>query len=1101
MRRLVCLALLLPFLLAPAPATSAPAAAVPAFLETDKVTRPVAPGLTLTSFDRIDSAGWLRADALSADLGRTSVDYLYSGSVSTPEPLSGPANRAHAVAAVNGDFFDINNSSAAQGIGIQNGQLIQSPVSGHTKAIGVTAQGIGKVIEVYFEGTAGDIALTQFNNLVSPGGVGLFTPLWGSYPRRRAVEGATKITEVSLVNGIVTTVSATPGSGPIPAGTSILLGRDAAADTLAALTIGQRIEVRYQPRASDGSQLNAAIGGNVVLVRDGVPQPNGDPTLAPRTAVGFSADGRTMHLLTIDGRQADSRGVTLTEMGQLMAELGAHHALNLDGGGSSTLLAREPGSAQVQVENQPSDGGERPVPNGLALYAPAGSGSLSGYWVQTTTDPKTAPGLSPIRGGRPDRVFPGLTRRLTAAGFDETYGPAAGTPHWRVSTPWHGIVLPATAPSPGAGGGAAGAASAGGSGAAGTGREAVFRGALPGAATVTAFTGAATGTVKLTVIGPLTRISPTADKLALAGANSETTFGVVGFDSEARGAPIEPADLRLDYDTSLMTVTARPDGLLNVKALKDVGAGLITVHVGASTAVLAVTIGLADVMVADFDNASQWFYNSIPADIPGSVSPAPGHTGTGLRLSADFTRHSVTRAAYANPPTFIDVPGQPQAFTMWINGTGNGEWASLHLVDANGAAQVLRGGNVTWTGWQEVTFTVPAGIRYPVKVRRFYAPEIKADARYQSELVIDDLVAKVPPSIELPVTAPPTDRTVVTDGTLDDAPWRFAVMSDAQFVAANPDSDLVAGARRTLREIKAATPDFLVINGDFVDTAFPADFALAKKILDEELGGALPYYYIPGNHEIMGAPITNFETAFGATNRVLDHRGTRFVMLNSSDGALHLAQLALLRDALATATTNVVVMHHHPHRDPTPNKGSQLGDRKEAALLEKWLADFETASGKQALFIGAHVGTFHAERVDGVPYFINGNTAKAPATPAGEGGFTGWTMFGSDLRAQTRPHVDTLSLTAPTTVAAGQTAAVTATLGQGTRLVPVTAPVSADWSGSANLHIGPWWELRPWHIAWLDPATGALTTLRPGTVTVSVRVSAVTTTSTTITIT
>ncbi|MGK5512374.1 metallophosphoesterase family protein, partial [Brevibacillus formosus] len=89
---------------------------------------------------------------------------------------------------------------------------------------------------------------------------------------------------------------------------------------------------------------------------------------------------------------------------------------------------------------------------------------------------------------------------------------------------------------------------------------------------------------------------------------------------------------------------------------------------------------------------------------------------------------------------------------------------------------------------------------------------------------------------------------------------------------ADPDSDLVAQARRTLREVKAAKPDFLVINGDFVDTAYPADFALAKRILDEELGGELPYYYVPGNHEIMGAPIANFRAAFGDTQRVFDHK-------------------------------------------------------------------------------------------------------------------------------------------------------------------------------------------------------------------------------------
>ena len=124
--------------------------------------------------------------------------------------------------------------------------------------------------------------------------------------------------------------------------------------------------------------------------------------------------------------------------------------------------------------------------------------------------------------------------------------------------------------------------------------------------------------------------------------------------------------------------------------------------------------------------------------------------------------------------------------------------------------------------------------------------------------MIDDLVAKVSPTVQTPPEEPRTDRVVLRDGTVDGATWRFAVLSDAQFVAADPDSDLVAQARRTLREVKAAKPDFLIIDGDFVDTAYPADFALAKRILDEELGGELPFYYVPGNHEIMGAPITNF---------------------------------------------------------------------------------------------------------------------------------------------------------------------------------------------------------------------------------------------------
>jgi hypothetical protein len=521
-----------------------------------------------------------------------------------------------------------------------------------------------------------------------------------------------------------------------------------------------------------------------------------------------------------------------------------------------------------------------------------------------------------------------------------------------------------------------------------------------------------------------------------------------------------------------------------------------------------VTVGLTDVPVAGFDDAASWTFSQARAS--GAVAPAPGRTGTGLRMTYDFSQSTGTRAAYANPPAWIPVAGQPQAFGVWIHGNGTGEWPSLHLHDAQDTQHVLRGPFIDWKGWRYVEFTVPSGVQYPVRVRRFYVAETNAAAKYTSEVVIDDLVAKVPPTVDVPAEAPRTDRVVLRDGTVDGAPWRFAVMSDAQFVAAAPDSDLVAQARRTLREVKAAKPDFLVINGDLVDTAYPADFALAKRLLDEELGGEIPFHYVPGNHEIMGAPISNFRAVFGDTERVFDHEGTRFVTLNSSTGTLRgggFDQIRMLRSALDSAAGDdavgsVVVMHHHPPRDPGAAKASQLGDRKEAALLEQWLADFQHRTGKGALFVGGHVGQFHADRVDGVPYVVNGNSGKGPSSPADQGGFTGWTEFGVDpvtpaeadrarrnplaegphwVAAAFHPHVDALALAAPATVAVGAGVPVTATVTQpGGRTVPVAAPVSADWSASPNLHIGSAAGLKPWHVARFDPVTGHLTVLRPG---------------------
>lgn len=87
----------------------------------------------------------------------------------------------------------------------------------------------------------------------------------------------------------------------------------------------------------------------------------------PRTAAGVSGDGRTLWLVTVDGRQPDwSVGMTLPELGDLMIELGAVDALNLDGGGSTSFWYMPAGAAAPTV-NRPSDGKFRLVANQIGV--------------------------------------------------------------------------------------------------------------------------------------------------------------------------------------------------------------------------------------------------------------------------------------------------------------------------------------------------------------------------------------------------------------------------------------------------------------------------------------------------------------------------------------------------------------------------------------------------------------------------------------------------------------------------------------------------------------------------------------------------------------
>ncbi len=120
-----------------------------------------------------------------------------------------------------------------------------------------------------------------------------------------------------------------------------------------------------------------AVGGRPRLLRDSAIVPEvdteGQPGFAtgrhPRTAVGISSNGKRLLLVVVDGRRASySDGMTLRELANLMRALGARDALNLDGGGSTTMLIENPSTRQLEIVNRPSDPqGERTVGNALAV--------------------------------------------------------------------------------------------------------------------------------------------------------------------------------------------------------------------------------------------------------------------------------------------------------------------------------------------------------------------------------------------------------------------------------------------------------------------------------------------------------------------------------------------------------------------------------------------------------------------------------------------------------------------------------------------------------------------------------------------------------------
>jgi hypothetical protein len=112
-----------------------------------------------------------------------------------------------------------------------------------------------------------------------------------------------------------------------------------------------------------GSDVIVEGGKNVARTGKGFPD-----TRHPRTAAGIADGGKRLLVVVVDGRNKEKAvGMSLSELAKVMLDLGCESALNLDGGGSTAMVLRDPKTGEQKVLNNPSDGRERSVANVLGV--------------------------------------------------------------------------------------------------------------------------------------------------------------------------------------------------------------------------------------------------------------------------------------------------------------------------------------------------------------------------------------------------------------------------------------------------------------------------------------------------------------------------------------------------------------------------------------------------------------------------------------------------------------------------------------------------------------------------------------------------------------
>ena len=329
----------------------------------------VAPGVTYTKWGQTDVRGPIRAHLLTVDTEKRGVRIDYASVGTVRQTGTVPRILAHdrAIAGVNGDFYDIGHSGAPFGLGKDRQRgLLHGRENNGNAAFYINEHGVPGIGPLPMKASVRhhpEVHVTNLNSpAVAPGGVGIYTHGWGRTTGVAMTQGQRRnIRSVWVRDGkVVWNTRKLPADRAIDG--LLLVGRGPGARRLAKLDKGTPIKVHYYLPAHP----QMAITGSNYLVHDGIIKATDDRTLQPRTAIGVDHDTGEVLMVVVDGRTSGSRGYTLVEMADLMIDLGADEAINLDGGGSSTMVAKGR-SGRSKVMNRPSDGFLRSVANAVEV--------------------------------------------------------------------------------------------------------------------------------------------------------------------------------------------------------------------------------------------------------------------------------------------------------------------------------------------------------------------------------------------------------------------------------------------------------------------------------------------------------------------------------------------------------------------------------------------------------------------------------------------------------------------------------------------------------------------------------------------------------------
>lgn len=677
--------------------------------ETEKLSE----GITYEHIEKLSSKGWININVVRANLDNkyTSVKPIYSNDgISNRDNLSDLLNDSKAIAGINGDFFYTSYKSFPMGTLIDDGVVISSPNTPSYEYPTITRSNDGDIDisiwepNIYLETKNKDTFYVAAVNKTGAfkGEIIVLNKSWG----KKSIGSTSdrQLVEIVVDKNKVKDIRINKPATSIPSkGYVIICSISRKDELLSAFKKGTQVDLNFE-FDFELKDIDWAAGGVNYLVKDGEFYKSNTSISGrhPRTAIGFNEDKTEMILVTIDGRNKDYTGVTQEELANIMMELGSYEAVNMDGGGSTTMGVDFLRNGKASVVNFPSDGKERIIDSGLGVFDTSPT-SRSIKYIEVIPD-RT-------------KVFKNSYVSFDVKAYDKNYN---------VIKTYDKYIKIKTV---GTNGKISGNK---------------FKPYNTGKVKVQVTYKNIKEYVEIDVLDEAVELVFNDDSLILDTEETYDLGNIIGIDKDGNSACVSTDDIKWSYRNSIGRVK---DGILTAGSSSNSGA--ITASYGKAIKSIFVKVGYKAVTIEDFEDFNNLSFSVYPYGSRGSIekSTKDKQGNYSLKLNYDFTNMTDQSIAFVNMDTdgYV-IDGKPKAIGMWVYGDAKDHWLRCRITDNTGTLYKIDfAKEVDWTGWKWVTAKIPESAVYPIKLKNLYIAEIYESMKDTGSIYLDNLRALYEP--------------------------------------------------------------------------------------------------------------------------------------------------------------------------------------------------------------------------------------------------------------------------------------------------------------------------------------------------------------------